>query len=313
MVFIDRLLTTIDLGVVGGAIAGGGLIVLCRGLGAAKPGLDRGENGGKDSGGVVMRRFEGKVALVTAAAQGIGQAVVRRVAAEGGAVVVTDLLEDAVAALAEEVGAERALGVKVDVTSRADVDAAVAAAVGRFGRLDLVVNNAGGCIVTSMPEDTSAEDWHRQLDFTLVGAARCIQAAIPHLVKTRGNVVTISSVNGIAAFGNVEYAAAKAGQIAMSQNYAARYGPLGVRFNVVAPGTVRTPNWDSQGDALEKLKPMYPLGRVGEPEDIAAAVAFLGSDDAAWITGHTLPVEGGVLTGPNPIDLSPPDTLHKGF
>ncbi|BCB75292.1 hypothetical protein Pflav_017020 [Phytohabitans flavus] len=182
-----------------------------------------------------MRRFEGKVALVTAAAQGIGQAVVRRVAAEGGAVVVTDLREDAAAALAEEVGAELALGVKVDVTSRGDVDAAVAAAVGRFGRLDLLVNNAGGCIVTSVPEDTSAEDWHRQLDFTLVGAARCIQAAIPHLVKTRGNVVTISSVNGIAAFGNVEYAAAKAGQIAMSQNYAARYGPLGVRFNVVAP------------------------------------------------------------------------------
>lgn len=258
-----------------------------------------------------MRRFEGKVALVTAAAQGIGQAVVRRVAAEGGAVVITDLREDAVLALAEDVGAEHTLGVKVDVTSRADVDAAVAAAVGRFGRLDLVVNNAGGCIVTSMPEDTSAEDWHRQLDLTLVGAARCIQAAIPHLVKTRGNVVTISSVNGIAAFGNVEYAAAKAGQIAMSQNYAARYGPLGVRFNVVAPGTVRTPNWDSQPDALDKLKVMYPLGRVGEPEDIAAAVAFLGSDDAAWITGHTLPVEGGVLTGPNPIDLSPPDTLHR--
>ncbi|MEU0561691.1 SDR family NAD(P)-dependent oxidoreductase [Dactylosporangium sp. NPDC006015] len=258
-----------------------------------------------------MRRFEGKVALVTAAAQGIGRAVVRRIAAEGGAVVITDLQEDAVAALAEEIGAEHALGVKVDVTSRPDVDAAVAATVERFGRLDLVVNNAGGCIVTTMPEDTSAEDWHRQLDFTLVGAARCIQAAIPHLVKTRGNVVTISSVNAIAAFGNVEYAAAKAGQIAMSQNYAARYGPLGVRFNVVAPGTIRTPNWDDQPGALDQLRAMYPLGRVGEPEDVAAAVAFLGSDDAAWITGHTLPVEGGVLTGPNPIDLSPPDTLHQ--
>ncbi len=258
-----------------------------------------------------MRRFEGKVALVTAAAQGIGEAVVRRVAAEGGSVVVTDLREDAVAALAGELGADRALGVRVDVTSRADVDAAVAAAVGRFGRLDLLVNNAGGCILSSMPEDTSAEDWHRQLDLTLVGAARCIQAAIPHLVRTRGNVVTIGSVNGLAAFGNVEYAAAKAGQIAMSTNFAARYGPLGVRFNVVAPGTVRTPNWDSQPGTLEQLASMYPLGRVGEPEDIAAAVAFLGSDDAAWITGHTLPVEGGVLTGPNPIDLRPPDTTPR--
>ena len=251
-----------------------------------------------------MRRFEGKVALVTAAAAGIGQAVARRVAAEGGAVVVTDLHEDAATAVAEEIGPAYALGVKADVTSAAEVDAAVAAAVERFGRLDLLVNNAGGCIVSSIREETSGEDWHRQLDFTLVSAARCIQAAIPHLVRARGNVVTISSVNGLAAFGNVEYAAAKAGQIAMSQNYAARYGALGVRFNVVAPGTVRTPNWDSQPDALERLRPMYPLGRIGEPDDIAAAVAFLGSDDAAWITGHTLPVEGGVLTGPHPIDLS---------
>jgi meso-butanediol dehydrogenase/(S,S)-butanediol dehydrogenase/diacetyl reductase len=240
-----------------------------------------------------MRRFDGKVALVTAAAQGIGQAVVRRIAAEGGAVVITDLREDAVAALTEEVGAEHALGIKVDVTSRADVDTAVAAAAERFGRLDLVVNNAGGCIVTSMPEDTSAEDWHRQLDFTLVSAARCIQAAIPHLVKTRGNVVTISSVNGLAAFGNVEYAAAKAGQIAMSQNYAARYGPLGVRFNVVAPGTIRTPNWDSQPGTLEKLTAMYPLGRLGEPEDVAAAIRWLVHPGAGWITGAEIRVDGG--------------------
>ena len=99
----------------------------------------------------------------------------------------------------------------------------------------------------------------------------------------------------------------------MTVNYAARYGDLGVRFNVVAPGTIRTPNWDNQPDTLERFEKMYPLGRVGEPEDIAAAVAFLASEDASWITGHTLPVEGGVLTGPSPIDLSPPDTLHKGL
>jgi meso-butanediol dehydrogenase/(S,S)-butanediol dehydrogenase/diacetyl reductase len=108
-------------------------------------------------------------------------------------------------------------------------------------------------------------------------------------------------------------AAAKAGQIALSQNYAARYGRLGVRFNVVAPGAVRTPSWGSQPNALETLKAMYPLGRLGEPEDIAAAVAFLGSDDAAWITRHTLPVQGGVLTGPGLIDLSPPSPFHTEF
>ncbi|MEV5965889.1 SDR family NAD(P)-dependent oxidoreductase [Kribbella sp. NPDC051952] len=261
-----------------------------------------------------MQRFEGQVALITAGAQGIGAAVARRLADEGASVVVTDLQEDKVAEVAAGIGAQ-ALGVRLDVTNRDDVDAAVAAAVERFGRLDVVVNNAGGCIVSTVPEDTSAEEWHQQLDLTLVGASRCIQAALPHLVKTRGNVVTISSVNGLAAFGNIEYAAAKAGQIAMTVNYAARYGGLGVRFNVVAPGTIRTPNWDNQPDTLERFEKLYPLGRVGEPEDIAAAVAFLASDDAAWITGHTLPVEGGVLTGPRSevMDLTPSGPFKKDY
>jgi NAD(P)-dependent dehydrogenase (short-subunit alcohol dehydrogenase family) len=259
-----------------------------------------------------VQRFEGRVALVTAAAQGIGAAVARRIAAEGGSVVVTDLQEDKVDQVVAELG-EQAIGLRVDVTNRDDVDAAVAAAVERFGRLDVLVNNAGGCIVTSVPEDATSEEWHQQLDLTLVGAARCIQAALPHLVKTRGNVVTISSVNGIAAFGNIEYSAAKAGQIAMSVNYAARYGGLGVRFNVVAPGTIRTPNWDKQPGTLAEFGKMYPLGRVGEPDDIAAAVAFLASDDASWITGHTLPVEGGVLTGPGLLDLTPSGHFRKEY
>ncbi|TDD47502.1 SDR family oxidoreductase [Kribbella antibiotica] len=259
-----------------------------------------------------MQRFEGRVALVTAGAQGIGAAVVRRIAAEGGSVVITDLQEDKIAELAAELG-DQAIGVRTDVMSRDDVNAAVAKAVERFGRLDVVVNNAGGCIVTSVPEDTTDEDWHRQLDLTLVGASRCIQAALPHLVESRGNVVTISSVNGLAAFGNIEYSAAKAGQIAMTLNYAARYGDLGVRFNVVAPGTIRTPNWDSHPEALETLSQLYPLGRVGEPEDIAAAVAFLASEDASWITGQTLPVEGGVLTGPAPLVLSTSGPFAKKY
>jgi meso-butanediol dehydrogenase / (S,S)-butanediol dehydrogenase / diacetyl reductase len=259
-----------------------------------------------------MQRFSGKVALVTAGAQGIGEAVARRIAAEGGSVVITDLQSDKIEALAAELGSA-AYAVPLDVTDREQVDAAIAATIARFGQLDVLVNNAGGCIITSIPEDTTGEDWHRQLDLTLVGAARCIQASLPHLVKSRGNVVTISSVNGIAAFGNIEYAAAKAGQIAMTQNFAARYGGLGVRFNVVAPGTIRTPNWDNQPDTLERFKALYPLGRVGESEDIAAAVAFLASSDAAWITGHTLPVEGGVLTGPGQLDLTPSGPFRKDY
>lgn len=259
-----------------------------------------------------MQRFEGKVALVTAAAQGIGAAVARRLADEGASVVVTDLQQDKAAEVAAAIG-EQALPLRVDVTSRDDVDAAVAAAVERFGRLDVVVNNAGGCIVTSTPEDATAEEFHAQLDLTLVGASRCIQAALPQLVKNRGNVVTIGSVNGLAAFGNIEYAAAKAAQVSLTVNYAARYGELGVRFNVVAPGTIRTPNWDNNPDALDRLSKIYPLGRIGEPEDIAAAVAFLASDDASWITGHTLPVEGGVLTGPGSLNLTTSGAYKKEY
>ncbi|WBQ03997.1 SDR family NAD(P)-dependent oxidoreductase [Kribbella sp. CA-293567] len=262
-----------------------------------------------------MQRFEGKVALVTAGAQGIGAAVVRRIAAEGGSVVITDLQQDKIEALATELAdsAGDVIAVPLDVTVREQVDAAVAATIERFGRLDVLVNNAGGCIVSTVPEDTTDEGWHRQLDLTLVGAARCIQASLPHLVKSHGNVVTISSVNGLAAFGNIEYAAAKAGQIAMSQNFAARYGSLGVRFNVVAPATIRTPVWDHQPQALDNLKGLYPLARIGEPEDIAAAVAFLASPDAAWITGHTLPVDGGVLTGPGLLDLTPSGPFRKDY
>jgi meso-butanediol dehydrogenase/(S,S)-butanediol dehydrogenase/diacetyl reductase len=259
-----------------------------------------------------MQRFEGRVALVTAAAQGIGCAIAHRIAAEGGAVVVTDLQEEKVHGVAARIG-DRALAVTVDVTSRADIDAAVGAALERFGRLDVLVNNAGGCIVSSEPERTGGADWHRQLDLTLVSAVQCVQAALPHLLETHGNVVTISSVNALAAFGNLEYSAAKAGLVSMTQNFAVRYAGSRVRFNVVAPGTIRTPNWDDQQDTLEHFSKMYPLGRVGEPEDIAAAVAFLASDDAAWITGHTLPVEGGVLAGPTYLDLTPKGPAQPGF
>ncbi|HYU87009.1 MAG TPA: SDR family NAD(P)-dependent oxidoreductase [Kribbellaceae bacterium] len=267
----------------------------------------------------MTRRFEGRVALVTAAGQGIGRAVAHRLAAEGCAVAVTDLSPDTAEAVSRELAeaaavdasaagtspnAARSFAIACDVTSDESVRAAVAATVERYGRLDVLVNNAGGCIVRASYEEATTEDWHHQLDLSLVGASRCIKAALPHLVETRGAVVSVGSVNGLVAFGNVEYSAAKAGLQSLTRNLAARYGREGVRFNVVAPGTVRTPNWDDQQEALSQLTKLYPLGRVGEPEDIAAAVAFLASDDAAWITGVTLPVEGGVLTGPIGFQLS---------
>jgi NAD(P)-dependent dehydrogenase (short-subunit alcohol dehydrogenase family) len=126
---------------------------------------------------------------------------------------------------------------------------------------------------------------------------RLIRACREALIASKGSIVMVGSVNGVAAYGEPAYAAAKAGLTLLAKNLAVELGPAGVRINVVAPGTVRTRVWDHQGGP-DALAPLYPLGRVGEPADIAAAIAFLASDDASWITGVTLPVDGGSLAGP---------------
>lgn len=248
-----------------------------------------------------MRRFDDRVAFVTGGAHGIGRATVRRLVAEGAAVVVADIdteaAERAVAELPDGGGSARA--VRCDVTDRGSVDSAIAATVDRFGRLDVLVNVAGHNLAGMTDAAPTEDQWARQYDFTFVGAVRCIEAALPKLVESPGGaVVLIGSISGLAALGTDPYGAAKAGLVNLVRNLATRHGPRGVRFNVVAPGTIATRAFDERPEALEQLKAIYPLGRVGTPEDVAAAVAFLASDDASWITGITLPVEGGLLTGP---------------
>lgn len=258
-----------------------------------------------------MQRFTGRVAFVTGGGHGIGRATCLRLAAEGAAVVTADVDDGAAGDTVRTVTEAGGTGVALhcDVLDRASVDTAVGAAVERFGRLDVLVNVAGGGLDDSWSAESGDEVWTRQIDFTLVGVVRCIRAALPHLTATAGSIVTVGSVNGLAAFGGEAYSAAKAGLTSLTQNLAVAHGPAGVRVNLVAPGTVRTRVWDGREDALDRLARIYPLGRVGEPTDIAAAIAFLASDDAAWITGIVLPVEGGVLAGVQKASMPPlPDS-----
>jgi NAD(P)-dependent dehydrogenase (short-subunit alcohol dehydrogenase family) len=250
-----------------------------------------------------LTRFTGRAALVTGAAHGIGRATATRLHAEGATVVLADLdaasAKDAAAALGD-----RTLAVECDVTDPDALERAVEAGVEQFGALDVLVCNVG--VATGERFEALDDDaWTGQLEPTLHGTVRTIQAALPHLLGSRfgGSVVMTGSVNGLAAFGNVGYSLAKAALPNLAQNLAVEYsatrvgpGRRPVRFNVVAPGTVRTRVWDDQDP--DALIPLYPLGRVGQPEDIAAAVAFLASDDASWVTGITLPVDGGILAGP---------------
>ncbi|MEU5049523.1 SDR family oxidoreductase [Streptomyces sp. NPDC021096] len=247
-------------------------------------------------------RFDGYAVLITGAGRGIGEATARRLASEGARVLLTDAdgerAEKAAAALrADGLTAESAT---CDVGDRAAVEAATAHAADRFGRLDVLVNNAYSFHPDpDLLEDVRDEDWARDLDITLTGALRCARAAMPHLAAAdgRGAIVNIGSVNGEQDFGAHAYSAAKAGLAGLTRTLAGHGAPRGVRANLIAPGTVATPTWTGREVSLQQAAAHYPLGRVGRPEDIAAAVAFLASADAAWITGVTLPVDGGILVG----------------
>ena len=248
-----------------------------------------------------LRRFAGAAALVTGGAHGIGRACASRLAEEGAQVAVADLDQDAAQQVATGLPHEpgRHLAVWLDVTDVSSVEHAFADAVSQFGGIDVLVNVAGGDTDHGSFEETNDEVWRRMLDLNLLGVVRCCRAAIAHLRRSTRSpaIVNISSINGLIGLGSEPYSSAKAGIGSLTVNLAASLAPDGIRVNTVAPATIRTRNWDQVEGGADRLRQLYPLGRVGEPEDVAAAVAFLASSDAAWITGQTLPVDGGFLTG----------------
>jgi meso-butanediol dehydrogenase / (S,S)-butanediol dehydrogenase / diacetyl reductase len=241
------------------------------------------------------RRFAGHGVLVTGAGRGIGAATAGRFAAEGARVLVTDVDPERAERTAAAIGGTPYV---CDVADTASVEAAVSHAVGEFGGLDVLVNNAFSCHPDPERFELYAdESWYQDFELTVHGAYRCCRAALPHLAAAggRGAIVSVGSVNAERHFGNHAYSAAKAALAGLTRTLAVESAPRGVRVNLVEPGTVRTPVWAGREDLLERAAAHYPLGRVGEPEDVAAAIAFLASADASWITGVTLPVDGGLL------------------
>ena len=252
-----------------------------------------------------MMRYSGKTAIVTGAGNGIGRATAHRLASEGAGVVVMDLKAEDAGVVAESIlkAGGRALAVAGDAKLEPDITRTIERGNEAFGAIDVLVNNVALVLKATLMECTP-EDWDREFEGTLKTAFLFSRAVLPQMVaQGRGAIVNIGSVNGFTYVGNPAYSAAKAGLLNLTQAIAVEYGPRGVRANMVSPGTIRTStrSWlkrlERDPQIFEKLARWYPVGRVGRPDDIAAAVAYLGADEASFVNGANLVVDGGLTAG----------------
>lgn len=252
-----------------------------------------------------MMRFLGKSALVTGGGGGIGSAIAERLAFEGGAVGVLDRRGDAAAEVAARVkaGGGGAVALTAEITDPDSVATALTEMTETIGAPDVLVNNAAWAVKGDL-ESTTLADWQAEIQVDLDGQFVCAKAVLPGMVaRGAGAIVNIGSVNGLMALGNPAYSAAKAGLLSYTRSLAVEYGPKGIRTNMVSPGTVETDieTWrirrQKNPKIFEQLARWYPVGRVGRPEDIAAAVAFVAADEAGFVNGANLVVDGGLTAG----------------
>ncbi|MCK4632095.1 MAG: 3-oxoacyl-[acyl-carrier-protein] reductase [candidate division Zixibacteria bacterium] len=243
----------------------------------------------------MMFDFQDKVVLVTGSARGIGRAIAEKFVELGAKVVISDLNQEAVEIVAAEIG-DSSIGVAANVVKPDDIENLLAKTVEKFGRIDVLVNNAGITRDTLMMR-MSEDDWDRVLDTNLKGAFLVTKAAARLMMKQRsGRIVNISSVVGlIGNAGQVNYSSSKAGLIGLTKSAAKELASRGVTVNAVAPGFIETDMTKALSDtARENLLSVVPAKRTGQPDDVATAVVFLASDEAAYITGEVIRVDGGM-------------------
>lgn len=241
-------------------------------------------------------RLNNKVAIITGAANGIGYAAAERFIEEGAFVVIADFNEDVGVSAAKHLG-DQALFVQVDVADRESVKNLVATVIEQTGRVDILVNNAGitrDAMLTKMTED----QFQQVLDVNLTGVFHCTQEVIPHMIAAGGGkIINTSSVSGV--YGNVgqtNYAATKAAIVGMTKTWAKELGRKGINVNAVAPGFTETDMVKKMPEnVLAQMRSIVPLQRLGTPKDIANAYLFLASDEASYVHGHTLHVDGAIM------------------